>query len=117
MKPVLHNGAAYMMGGDLFGISDLFGLVLSRVEPETQSQALGIAALAIIMTKTKATPGIIKVESGILKAESTIAQTEGKIIGLGIDDDLALHRGRGAITWKEAGWRRVNKCRLGGSVY
>jgi hypothetical protein len=76
MKPVLHNGAAYMMGGDLFGISDLFGLVLSRVEPETQNQALGIAALAIIITRTKATPGIIKAE---LTAEVNSAKMAGPL--------------------------------------
>lgn len=34
-------------------------------------------------------------------------QAEGKIIGLGIDADLALHRGTGAITWKEVQWQKA----------
>ncbi|MDH6252598.1 hypothetical protein M2347_002325 [Chryseobacterium sp. H1D6B] len=29
-----------------------------------------------------------------------------KEIGLGLDADLALHRGTGAITWKEAKWQK-----------
>ncbi len=31
---------------------------------------------------------------------------EGKIIGLGLDEDLYRHRGTGAITWKEAQWQK-----------
>jgi hypothetical protein len=95
MKPVLHNGAAYMMGGDLFGISDLFGLALSRVQPETQNQALGVIALAIILTKGKAAPGIIKQE---LKVESRIwevgAYNELKGVEIGLD---AHHVGQSAL--------------------
>ena len=36
-----------------------------------------------------------------------VAKTEGKVIGLGIADDLALHRVTGAITWTEAGWQKA----------
>jgi RHS repeat-associated protein len=38
--------------------------------------------------------------------ETGIAQ-EGKVIGLGLFDDLYLHRGTGAITYQEAGWQKA----------
>lgn len=49
---------------------------------------LGLGALAIVVSKGRATDDVIK--------------AEGKIIGLGVADDLVLHRGTGAVTWKEA---------------
>lgn len=79
-KPVLHNGSAYMMSGDMFGLSDLLGIVISKIEPETQNQALGAAALAIILTKGRAAPGIIKAESSIIKAEATLMRAESKLV-------------------------------------
>lgn len=39
--------------------------------------------------------------------------TEERVtIGLGIEDDLHLHRGTGAITWEKAGWQRAGLTRV-----
>ncbi|TLX24657.1 RHS repeat-associated core domain-containing protein [Chryseobacterium indologenes] len=62
-RPVLHNGSAYMMGGDMLGFSDLLGIIFSNMKSENREAALGLAALAIITTKGKAAPGIIKAET------------------------------------------------------
>ena len=50
--------------------------LLSRVEPETQIQALGLAALAVILTKAKAAPGIIK---GELAVEASSIKMAGRL--------------------------------------
>ncbi|REC41605.1 DUF6443 domain-containing protein [Chryseobacterium pennipullorum] len=76
--PILHNGSAYMMSGDMLGISDLLGIVFSKLEPENEEAALGLSALAIILTKGKATPGIIKGE---------IAVEKGAILGNSISNN------------------------------
>jgi len=46
------------------------------------------------------------------KGNSTVNEIKGgskeeKTIGLGIDEDLAFHRGTGAITYKKAGWQKA----------
>jgi len=49
---------------------DVLGIIIANnIEPETQTQALGVAALAIILTKGRAAPGIIKAEASIARAE------------------------------------------------
>jgi len=55
-------GKAMMMDSmfDVLGI-----LIVNKVEPETQTQALGIAALAVIFAKGRVAPGIIKAEEFI----------------------------------------------------
>lgn len=79
--------------GDVVGLYDIGAQVLSSWEPENQYLAMGIGVVAAVTLKK---PGLVNVE----------LQTEGKIIGLGIDADLALHRGTGAIIWKEAQWQK-----------
>ena len=85
------GGSLMMMSGDMFGFSDLAGLGLSHLSSDNQNVAMAL--------------GIIG--GFVLKKPGLIAKTEGKIIGLGIADDLALHRGTGAIIWKEAGWQKA----------
>ncbi|KQT28482.1 hypothetical protein ASG22_19975 [Chryseobacterium sp. Leaf405] len=72
-RPVLHNGSAYMMGGDMFGITDLLGLAFSSMKPENRESAIGLAAIAVILTKGRAAPAILKtelaVEQGLLNEE------------------------------------------------
>ena len=49
---------------------DVLGIIIANnIEPETQTQALGVAALAIILTKGRAAPGIIKAETSIARTE------------------------------------------------
>lgn len=93
IAPVLHNGSAYMMGGDLMGISDLIGIGLSRVAEEHPYAAMALSVAAIVATKGRAADDVLK--------------TEGKIIGLGIDTDLTLHRGSGAIIYEYGAWQKA----------
>ncbi|KFF03858.1 hypothetical protein IX38_10645 [Chryseobacterium luteum] len=67
-QPILHNGAAQMIGGigDPAGILDIGAQLLSNLEPEDQEASLGLAAIAIILTRGKAAPGIIRAESKII---------------------------------------------------
>jgi len=67
------GGGLYMMSGDLFGFTDLLGIIFSNMKSENREAALGLAALAIITTKGKAAPGIVK---GELAAEKGILSTE-----------------------------------------
>ncbi|WP_265130983.1 RHS repeat-associated core domain-containing protein [Chryseobacterium oranimense] len=79
MRPVLHNGSAMMIGGagDPTGILDIGAQLLSNMKPENQQAALGLAAIAVLLTKGKAAPGIIEAE---IQAEKNLA--------LGLGDDL-----------------------------
>lgn len=88
-----NDGPVKMIGGpsDPAGLFDIGGQLLSNWEPQNQHLAMGVGILGAIALKK---PGLA-------------AQTEGKIIGLGIADDLVLHRGTGAIIWKEAGWQKA----------
>ncbi|REC64610.1 hypothetical protein DRF59_19995 [Chryseobacterium flavum] len=71
LKPVLHNGSAQMMDSMIW---DLAGILIARnIKPENQNAALGLAALAIIVSKGRATPAIAKAEAGIAKAEIVIS--------------------------------------------
>ena len=92
----LQPGHAQMIGGagDFLGIFDIGGQVLSTWKPENRYLAMAGGILAAVSLRK---PGLATVE----------LQAEGKIIGLGIDADLALHRGTGAITWKEAQWQKA----------
>jgi hypothetical protein len=40
-------------------------------------------------------------------AEEAVAVESGVSIGLGLEEDLILHRGTGAITYKGAGWQQA----------
>jgi len=74
LKPVLHNGSAQMMDSMIW---DLAGILIARnIKPENQNAALGLAALAIIVSKGRATPAIAKAEAGIAKAEIVISKAE-----------------------------------------
>ncbi|MDQ0065129.1 hypothetical protein [Chryseobacterium lathyri] len=61
-------GKAMMLDSmfDVLGI-----LIVNNIEPETQTQALGVAALAIILIRGRAAPGIIKAGTQIERAEMT----------------------------------------------
>ncbi|PQA89959.1 hypothetical protein SAMN05421796_11334 [Chryseobacterium piscicola] len=72
---------------------DVVGLVLANNKPENTYAATAVGILAIGLSRGKATDDVLR--------------AEGKTIGLGIADDLALHRGTGAITWREAGWQKA----------
>ncbi|AYZ36524.1 RHS repeat-associated core domain-containing protein [Chryseobacterium indologenes] len=74
------GGGLYMMSGDMFGFSDLLGIVFSSMKSENREAALGLAALAIITTKGKAAPGIVKAEVGIVKAETRVALTDAELV-------------------------------------
>jgi len=71
------GGGLYMMSGDMFGFSDLLGIIFSNMKSENREAALGLAALAIITTKGKAAPGIVKAE---LAVEKGIINTEAKAL-------------------------------------
>jgi hypothetical protein len=51
-----------------------------------------------------AAQGIANAKTNAVKSEVQPTATGGKTIGLGVDDDLVLHRGTGAIIYKGAGW-------------
>ncbi|MBL3548065.1 DUF6443 domain-containing protein [Chryseobacterium sp. KMC2] len=89
--PVLYNGSAYMMGGDVLGFSDLLGIIISNIKPENREAALGLAALAVITTKGKATPGIINAESKIWTVGS---YKQLRSVEIGLD---AHHVGQSAL--------------------
>ena len=91
--PTLHNGSAYMMSGDLFGFSDLIGIGLNRISEDHPYAAMALGFAAIVTTRGKATDDVLK--------------TEGRIIGLGIDRDLVLHRGSGAIIYEYGAWQKT----------
>ncbi|MCC3214924.1 hypothetical protein LIV57_06540 [Chryseobacterium sp. X308] len=59
-------------------------------------------SLLILMLQSRETS-----ESGKPGLATAEIQAEGKIIGLGIYADLALHRDTGAITWKEVQWQKA----------
>ncbi|PTT43695.1 hypothetical protein DBR28_00170 [Chryseobacterium sp. HMWF028] len=60
-KPVLHNGSAQMMDSMVW---DLLGILAANyMDSEDRTQALGLGALAIILTKGKAAPAIMKAEA------------------------------------------------------
>ncbi|CAM3147216.1 hypothetical protein DRF59_19980 [Chryseobacterium flavum] len=63
LKPVLHNGSAYMMSGDMFGFTDLLGVLFSSIKPENQEAAMGLAAIVIVTTKGRAAPAILRAEA------------------------------------------------------
>ncbi|UPQ77583.1 DUF6443 domain-containing protein [Chryseobacterium nepalense] len=65
-KPVLHNGSAYMMSGDLMGISDLIGIGLSRVAEEHPYAAMALSVAAIVATKGRAADDVFEAEKGLL---------------------------------------------------
>ncbi|SHF10628.1 DUF6443 domain-containing protein [Chryseobacterium vrystaatense] len=92
MQPVLHNGSAMMMDSMIWDLAGI--LIANNVEPENQTQALGLGALAIILSKGKAAPKIIKGESKIWKVG---AYNELKGVEIGLD---AHHVGQGAVMKK-----------------
>jgi RHS repeat-associated protein len=57
--------------------------------------------------------GLLKVgKLGTLGSLSEVGASEGTIIGLGLDEDLLLHRGTGAITYKNAGWQQAGLTKI-----
>ncbi|WP_353150763.1 RHS repeat-associated core domain-containing protein, partial [Chryseobacterium sp.] len=76
----------------LSGMWDVLGIVIAnKISPENQTQALGLAALAVILTKGKAAPGIINTESKIWKVG---AYNELRGLEAGLD---AHHVGQSAL--------------------
>jgi RHS repeat-associated protein len=71
-RPVLHNGSAYMMSGDLMGISDLIGIGLSRVSEEHPYAAMALGLAAIITTKGRATDDVLKTETRVFRAVNDV---------------------------------------------
>ncbi|TLX24959.1 RHS repeat-associated core domain-containing protein [Chryseobacterium indologenes] len=67
------GGGLYMMSGDMFGFSDLLGIIFSNMKSENREAALGLAALAVITTKGKAAKGIVKVELAAEKGAFSVA--------------------------------------------
>ncbi|KFF73239.1 hypothetical protein HX13_21705 [Chryseobacterium sp. P1-3] len=57
---------------------DAVGIAIANnISPENQTQALGLAALAIILTKGKAAPGIIRAEAMAANGEiKALSRTE-----------------------------------------
>ncbi|SEN12446.1 hypothetical protein SAMN05421856_1242 [Chryseobacterium taichungense] len=93
-RPVLHNGSAYMMSGDVLGISDLIGLGLNRVAEDHPYAALALSLAAIVATKGRATDDVLKTESNLWRIG---AYKEMKGIEAGLD---AHHVGQSAIMKK-----------------
>ncbi|MPT32386.1 MAG: RHS repeat-associated core domain-containing protein [Chryseobacterium sp.] len=85
----LQGGGIIMMDS----VWDVLGIALANSKPENKYAAFALGALAIGVSRGKAADDVLKAES--------------KIIGLGVADDLVLHRGTGAITWLEAGWQKA----------
>ncbi|MCE3076305.1 DUF6443 domain-containing protein [Chryseobacterium gwangjuense] len=92
----LNDHGVTMIGGtgDFLGIFDIAGQVMSTWEPKNRYLAMAAGIFGAVALKK---PGLALKE----------VQGEGKIIGLGINADLALHRGTGAITWQEAQWQKA----------
>lgn len=66
--PVLYNGSAQMMDS----VWEILGIVAAKADSDYQNHSLGLAAIAIIATKGKALPGIVKAE---------VATEKGAILG------------------------------------
>jgi len=47
-----------------------------------------------------------------LDASTIINPAGGKVLGLGLEADLTVFKGTGAITWKNAGWQRAGLTRV-----
>ena len=71
-KPVRYTGSAYMMGGDMFGFSDLIGIGLARMEAKNRYTMMGVGLLAILATRGRAADDVIKMELAIEKAEMKV---------------------------------------------
>ncbi|VXB36351.1 RHS repeat-associated core domain-containing protein [Flavobacterium sp. 9AF] len=99
-----------------------FGNDLISENAETAGEAWGQLAFAVAGTKglgniskakvvtniTSKVNKVVKLTNNVTKIEQAIAPIEtGISIGLGIDDDLSLLRGTGAITYKNAGWQQA----------
>jgi len=77
MRPVLNNGSVQMMDSMVW---DLAGIVIANnIDPEDQEAALGLGALAIILSKGRAIDDVAKAEVGIVKAEAQVAKTEASL--------------------------------------
>ncbi len=75
---VRNNGSAMMMSGDVLGLSDLLGILLSKVETKNRYAMMGIPLIAILATKGKAAPGVIEADSYVgVRAASQYLQTAG----------------------------------------
>ena len=77
--PIQHIGSA----DDPAGVFDIGGQIISTGKPENSYLAIVAGIIGAVALRK---PGLAAKEM----------QAEGKIIGLGIDADLALHRGTGA---------------------
>jgi len=93
MAWVRADGPVQMMSGDVLGLSDLAGIGLSQISIDNKNAALGLMALAIITTKGRATPAILKAElaaeKGLLNPkdihfmQSSIKNSTGEFTVLG----------------------------------
>lgn len=70
---LIYRGPENGQGGGLVMMDSMWevlGIVAANMKPENQEAALGLAAIAIITTKGRAAPAILKAEAGIAKGES-----------------------------------------------
>lgn len=93
-------------------------LAVASLVPGVGEVAAGVDALLYIsqgefknaaFSALGAIPGAALFGKGAKEAEVAVKQIsrEEKVIGLGLDKDLVLHRGSGAITYKNAGWQQA----------
>lgn len=75
---VRNNGSAMMMSGDVLGLSDLLGILLSKVETKNRYAMMGIPLIAILATKGKAIDDVVKVESNATLAEARALGVAGE---------------------------------------
>lgn len=97
MAGVRNDRGVMMIGGigDPLGIFDIAGIyVENNFNKDEQESFFAATLLAAVILKK---PQLALKELPL----------EGKIIGLGIDKDLALHRGTGAIIYEYGAWQKA----------
>jgi hypothetical protein len=106
------GGSTGGLGNFLIHLTPFGGIVdfaNAAREGNVAGAVLGLASTAAFFTGEGAVSKAVSGEGNVASsmAAATAAVETGPKIGLGLDADLAAHRGTGAITYKGAGWQEA----------
>lgn len=71
-----NDGGVMMLSGDVFGFSDLIGIGIAKLAPDSGPVFFALSAIAIVATKGRAADDIIKAEAAITKTEIVATKAE-----------------------------------------
>ena len=118
VSPVASQGMSALQGVQMLGDVASFVPGLNVVGGLTSAGAIlamgnyGAAAFAAV-TAIPVAGVVAKVgKAAYAGVKAARAAKTSKTIGLGLDVDLALHRGTGAVTYKNAGWQQAGLTRV-----